>query len=443
MLTGSVAFSTMIVVLAFALLIFLTIKGVPMWVNAVLATMVVGISTPEGPLGILLGTFSDGVGMIVTNLGIVYIIGMIFADAMTASGCGETIGTFLVDKLSIKAAPFCIMIPTLLLSLGGIDSYPFIMAPITFAVLKRANLPRTVAVVVLCGTYTLIGFLMPGSTGMINVLASNLFGTNLFAGADIGIIMFVVGLVLNALYYIYMCHDYRKKGIGYTPTPLEEEAAANRAEGDKPNFILALIPLLIAFCGSFFFQLYLGFNSAMTAVCSQGLAAVFVYITNWKRMNAFGGSKLKQIGNSMQKVFTFIMLAAILMGFSQALGTTAMYGSLAGVLSGLKGNAYLITVISCMILVFLTGAGMTALTIFAPSIGSTLIASGANAGVMHRLAMAACTTFDSTPWSVSVILNFQVMDVKLKEGYGRVVMVQIVITTIYTLVGLLAALLLH
>lgn len=442
MFTSSVLFSTLTVIAAFAVLIFLTVKGIPMWLNAIVAVIILGIGTAEGPLGILIGTFSNGAGMIVTGVGVVYLMGMIFADALTSSGCGDVIGSFLVDKLSVNAAPFCIMIPTLLLSLGGIDSYPFIMAPICFAVLKRANLPRTVGVVVLCGTYTLIGFLMPGSTGMINVLASNLFGTNLFAGAGIGIVMLVVGIVLNALYYIYMCNDYRKKGIGYTPTELEKQSGAH-PEGDRPSFLMAVIPLLIAFGGSFLFQLGLGFNSSMTAICSQGLAAIFVYVTNWKRMTAFESNKLKQVANSMQKCFTFIMLAAILMGFSQCLATTAMYGAMANALTSMKGNPYVVTVIACMLLVLLTGAGMTSLTIFAPTVGSTLMASGANAGVIHRLAMAASTTFDSPPWSMSLILNFQVMDVEIKEGYGRVVMVQIVATTLYTLVGLACALMFY
>lgn len=440
-LTSSLGFSIAMILAAFGVMIYLAIKGVPMWLNAILATVIIGFSTTEGPIGILLGSFSQGAGTIIQMMGIVYLMGMIFADAMTTSGCGTKIGTFLVDKLSIKAAPFCIMIPTLLLAIGGVDSYMFLMAPIAFAVLKRANLPRAVGVTVLCGSYTLIGFLMPGSTGMINVLASNLYGTSLFAGADVGILMLLVGVILNALYYIWMCNDYRKKGIGYTPTELEKNIPQD--EQDLPSFGMSLIPLLIAFGGAFVFQLGMGLSSSLTAIYSQGLAVIFIYITNWKRMGKADEGRLHQIADSIQKAFTFVMLAAILMGFTSALGTTTVLNSMTSILSGMHGNAYVVAVLAGMLLVFITGAGMTSLTIFAPTVGKALIAGGADAGIIHRLTMAASTTFDSTPWSMTVLLNFQVMDCKLKEAYRHVVMVQIVITTIYTLIGMVYAIIFH
>lgn len=445
MFTSSVAFSAVMMLLAIIVLVWMSMKNIPMWLGAICAAMIIGICTSEGPLGILFGTFSNGVSMMMANLGIVYLMGMIFADALTNSGCGDKIGSFLMDKLSIKAAPFCIMIPTLLLAFGGIGSYPFIMAPIAFAVLKKANLPRSVGVVVLCGSYSLIGFLIPGTTLSTNVLASNLYGTTLFAGADVGIVMFVVGITLNILYYIWLCNDYRKKGIGYTPTPLEEEAAKHmkEASSSEPSFIIAVIPLLIAFIGSFIFQLGLGFNSNLTAVCAQGLAVVFIYATNWKRMVAYDGNKLLQIANSIKSAFAPLMIACFVMGFSMCLSQTAIYQQIATILTGLHGNPYIVTVIAIMILACIMGAPTTAITTFAPGIGATLIERGADAGLIHRLSLAAGTTFDSMPWSVSLILNFQVMGVTLKEAYKNVIVVQIVITTIYTLVGLAYVLIFH
>ena len=443
MLTSSVAFSTVMMILAIGVLVWMSMKNIPMWLGALCATMIIGICTAEGPLGILFGTFSKGVSAMIGNLGIVYLMGMIFADALTNSGCGDKIGSFLMDKLSVKAAPFCIMIPTLLLAFGGISSYPFIMAPISFAVLKKANLPRSVGVVVLCGSYSLIGFLIPGTTLSTNVLASNLFGTSLFAGADVGIIMFVVGLVLNVLYYIWLCNDYRKKGIGYTPTPLEEEASKHMSESGGPSFIMAVIPLAIAFIGSFVFQLGLKLSSNMTAVCAQGLAVVFIYATNWKRMVAYDGNKLMQIANSIKSSFAPLMIACFIMGFSMCLSQTAIYQQIANILTGLNGNPYVVTVIAIMILACIMAAPTTAITTFAPGIGAALIEKGADAGLIHRLAMAAGTTFDSMPWSVALILNFQVMGVSLKEAYKNVIVVQIVITTIYTLVGLAYVLIFH
>lgn len=123
----------------------------------------------------------------------------------------------------------------------------------------------------------------------------------------------------------------------------------------------------------------------MTAILLQGAAVVFIYITNWRRMNKSGESCLNQVAASIQKAFTFVMLAAILMGFTSALGTTTLLNSMTSVLSGMKGNAYVVTLLAGMLLVFITGAGMTSLTIFAPTVGQALIAGGADAGMIHAI----------------------------------------------------------
>ena len=125
------------------------------------------------------------------------------------------------------------------------------------------------------------------------------------------------------------------------------------------------------------------------------------------------------------------------------LSQTAIYQQIATILTGLHGNPYIVTVIAIMILACIMGAPTTAITTFAPGIGAKLIERGADAGLIHRLTLAAGTTFDSMPWSVSLILNFQVMGVTLKEAYKNVIVVQIVITTIYTLVGLAYVLIFH
>lgn len=79
MFTSSVAFSAVMFILAIVVLVYLSMKNIPMWLGALCAVMIVGVCTPEGPLGILFGTFSKGVSMMMANLAIVYLMGMIFA----------------------------------------------------------------------------------------------------------------------------------------------------------------------------------------------------------------------------------------------------------------------------------------------------------------------------------------------------------------------------
>ena len=437
-MTG-IGFSAVILVITLALLVVLSMRDVPLWVVAVVCTIVLGLCTEEGPIGILAGSFSTGAASMFTNLAVVYMCGSLFAYVLTASGCGDTIAKFLVKKMGAQSAPYILMLCCLVLAFGGISAYPFILAPIAFSLLRAADLPRTVATVVFCGSYSLVGFLIPGTTLTTNVAVSNMLGTSLFAGADVGIVMFVVGLVLNILYYWWMCKRFKAQGVGYTPTSLEADVK-DRDENDLPSFGVAVLPIIIAFGGAFVFQLGLGWGSTPTTIVSQGLAILVIFIFNWKRLPK---AKVAMIGKGMQNSFTPLMIACCVAAFGSCMKTTSIYGAAIDLLSGMNMHPYVITVVCVMILAFLMAGAMPALMAFIPSIGQTLVAQGANAGIIHRLAMAAGTTFDSMPWSASLIINFNVMDVTIREAYKHVVVVQIVITTIYTLVGLAYALIFH
>lgn len=109
----------------------------------------------------------------------------------------------------------------MLLALGGVSAFPFIIAPLAFSVLKAADLPRQIGAVIMVGCYSLVGYLVPGATNTANIIASQNYGTTLYAGAPIGITCFVIGLVLNIIYVEVMIRTYRKNGVGYTPSPTE------------------------------------------------------------------------------------------------------------------------------------------------------------------------------------------------------------------------------
>ncbi len=68
-----------------------------------------------------------------------------------------------------------------LLALGGVSAFPFIIAPLAFSVLKAADLPRQIGAVIMASTESLVGYLIPGATNTANVIASNSYGTTLYA----------------------------------------------------------------------------------------------------------------------------------------------------------------------------------------------------------------------------------------------------------------------
>ena len=73
------------------------------------------------------------------------------------------------------------------------------------------------------------------------------------------------------------------------------------------------------------------------------------------------------------------------------------------------------------------------------SIGAKAIAAGANAGLVHRLTLAAATTFDSMPFSSMLNVTMGFLGLSHKDVYKQIVVVQIGATSIATIIGMLIA----
>ena len=67
---------------------------------------------------------------------------------------------------------------------------------------------------------------------------------------------------------------------------------------------------------------------------------------------------------------------------------------------------------------------------------------GANAGLVHRLTLAAATTFDSMPFSSMLNVSMSFLGLSHKDVYKQIVVVQIGATSAATIVGMVIAMIL-
>lgn len=217
----SVTASAIAIIIALILFFILCYRGVGIIPCSILCAAVVALTTEGGLFGTMLGSFMTSTGNYVAQMLLPFTFGGMFAAMMTATGSSEKIGRYLISHFGIRFAPYAIMASVMLLALGGVSAFPFIIAPLAFSVLKAADLPRQIGAVIMVGCYSLVGYLVPGATNTANIIASQNYGTTLYAGAPIGITCFVIGLVLNIIYVEVMIRTYRKNGVGYTPSPTE------------------------------------------------------------------------------------------------------------------------------------------------------------------------------------------------------------------------------
>ena len=75
--------------------------------------------------------------------------------------------------------------------------------------------------------------------------------------------------------------------------------------------------------------------------------------------------------------------------------------------------------------------------------GQPLVEMGAEIGVIHRVCTLATSTFNSLPHAGAVVTSLAVMHCTHKECYKDIAIVTIGIPVVYTIVGVIMAMLLY
>ena len=107
-------------------------------------------------------------------------------------------------------------------------------------------------------------------------------------------------------------------------------------------------------------------------------------------------------------------------------------------------NPYVTAVISVAAICALCADSIGGVSTFSATLGQTILGmGGVDAGALHRLTLAASTTFDSMPHNGSLNVTMGVMGLTHKDVYKNILVVQIGVTCAYTLIALLMCILFY
>ena len=157
------------IILAVALFIFLAMRGVSVFLGALIATLVVIVTNsmaldqalleyfPFGPLGAF--TFAG-------KFFLLFVAGAMFGRVTGHSGAAASIAIALVNKLGAHRALLITVLATTFLTYGGVVVFVviFAMYPLGLRLLSEADIPKRLFVGALAlgaGTYTLTA--LPGT----------------------------------------------------------------------------------------------------------------------------------------------------------------------------------------------------------------------------------------------------------------------------------------
>ena len=440
-MTISVQLSAFILVISLIAFFVLCFKGFGIIPCAIVCSAIVAFTLEGGVYNTLLGAFATGFGNFAGTYLLPFILGVFFANMMSASGCSESVGRFLIRKAGPMSAPYIIMFVSILMGFGGITACPFIVAPLAFSILKQADIPREVGCVAMVGSYSMGSYLIPGSANTANMILSRNLGTSLYSAPLMGFVMLAIGVVLVALYLRRLTKKFRNAGIGYTPASSEISANKQWDDSELPSFVLGIAPIIIVAGITMILQLAVKWAAIPSVITAQALGIVFIYVTNWNRITV---NKFTMFGEASIKALPGLIQTCVIVGYSSVVSGTLAYSAMIDALTQLKFAPYIAAVISIAAICAICGDSIAGVASFSSTLGQTFLnMSSVNPAALHRLCMATATTFDSMPHNGPLNIQMQVMGLTHKEVYKYVVVVQILITSLYTIVGLLMALFLY
>ena len=290
-------------------------------------------------------------------------------------------------------------------------------------------------------SYNAVTYCLPGTSVTPNILPTTILGTNIYAGAGVGIFAFVLATGLGLAYVYWMLKDSKKKGLvfeeetagapgGFAGGP-GPQGAPQEGERKDPPFWTAIVTVLLLFVLCFVFSLVkaFGFDATTAVILAQLITAIWALIVNFKYVDKTNW--LKKISSGTASVIPLAVMLSFIAGFGAVVRSTAAFQALLGGIMSMNVNPYLLTFIGVAVLSACMGNGTGALAMVLAAINPTLAATNANPGAVHRIATVTASTLDSMPHCTNVCVSLQVFGTDHKKSYKYVFMSTVVIPVIY------------
>lgn len=432
----SVAVSAIAVIASIVVFIVLSYKGLSPILAALLAAIIVGFTCEGGVISAIFDTFLNQSIDFMSTILLLFVMGGLMSAVLEMTGTTEALANGIIKYLGEKSIPFVIFLISAVLCYLGVGAYQFIVASLAFGLLKKANMPKNVGLIAMLTACNAVVYCMPGTTGAPNIIPTTVLGTNIFAGAGVGIMAFVIATVLALLYVYWMAHSFAKQGIGYEGNALAAGPGmpgvpADSKERELPPFwtTIVTLALLFGFSALFTFVSAFGFDSAKAVIFAQIIAALWTCIINRKYIAK--GTMLSQLTRGVINVLPIAVLMGFISGFGAVVQLTSAFSSLLSGLLSMNISPYLLTFLGIAIMSACLGNGTSAMVMVLNALMPVLSMSDVNYSLIHRIATTTASTTDSMPHCPNVCVAIQTFGMTHKKSYKYVFLSTVCIPLVY------------
>ncbi|MGM0766559.1 MAG: GntP family permease [Pseudomonadota bacterium] len=436
------------------LLIVMALRGVNILIAALVSSLLVAVTNGLGISPALLEHFPFGPLGAFSFAGkffVLFLTGAVFGKMMASSGAAGSIASAITRGLGAKHTILISMLVCALLTYGGVVVFVviFTMYPLGVALMREANLPKRLfcgATALGAGTFTMTA--LPGTPSIHNVIAASALGTDLFAGALIGLTAAVVMFVAGMVYLERQWTKARAAGEGYTVNAQDEymESMAPALQ-HGPKWQLSILPLALVLGTIILPRLLIALGLADTDTAVVGFASAEPII--WPSIALVIGAAscvllfpdfrqkaMESMGAGANDAIMPLLNTAAVIGFGSVVTQTEGFSTFAQWVLNLPLPPLLSAFASVSVVSAIVGSGSGGLQIFMQTFADNYLAMGVAPEELHRIATLGSGGIDSLPHCGAVIAMLTIMGLKHKEAYKDIFVVTVAIPVLATLVAI-------
>jgi len=386
------------------------------------------------------------------TLFLVFAASTVYTKVMEETGSIIKIGYKFSEWFGPKRAVIVVFVTTAVLTYGGISLFVVVLAvaPLIMVLFKQANLPRSLAIGPLAaGAITFTMKSLPYSPQATNVIPTTFFGTNLDAGAFIGILSAALMIAGQLWYFKTSEKKVRDDGEVFTYMEGTKEENYEVDESTLPSTLIAFLPLIavVGLIVGFTFipsvaDITLGVAPNAIVVASMLFATVLALVLNLNKVRDIEHFRYI-VNEGVGGAIRAISGPAAVVGFGGVVRASPAFGAIVHSLLNMEMNAYGMAAFGASVVGGVVGSSSAGLLISMEVLAEPLLASGANPAVLHRIAATFAGTFDSLPHSTVWFLIFPTLGVTHKEGYKHAFWTTVFWPTLAGLIVLVVAMLMY
>lgn len=441
--------------LGLGLLIFMALRGVNIFIAALVCSILVAVSNalsvptallehfPFGPLGAF--TFAG-------KFFVLFLCGAIFGKVMAASQAASSIAQAITRGLGTQRTLWVAMLVCAVLTYGGVVVFVviFTMYPLGITLMREANLPKRLfcaAIALGAGTFTMTA--LPGSPSIHNVIAASALGTDLFAGAWIGLFASVVMVVLGMAYLQRQWRLARECGEGFEPNAQDERMAQLAGvPGAGPHWGMALVPIIVVLGVILLPRLLMLFAVELSAdgvwgailafshaqpILWPSLALVLATVVAVLMFAPLRRNTLALLGQGADDAIMPLLNTAAVIGFGGVVTQTAGFGQFVQWILAADLPPLLSVFASISVVSGIVGSSSGGLQIFMQTLAPHYLEMGVEPEVLHRIANIAAGGLDSLPHCGAVIAMLMIMGLTHKQAYKDIFVITVLIPVVAVL----------